>query len=136
MALASYPNVSLYLDQAPLAFPTTASQTGFDLERVEVVKGPQGTLFGRNTAAGAVSIVTKRPSDQVEGRARLRAGNYGKRYVDGMLNLPAGEAVALSPTLPVRLRIGNAKGAELSFRGQPVNLSAAARDNIANITLP
>ncbi len=50
--------------------------------------------------------------------------------------VPAGEAVALSPTLPVRLRIGNAKGAELSFRGQPVNLSAAARDNIANITLP
>lgn len=50
--------------------------------------------------------------------------------------VPAGETVALTPALPVRLRIGNAQGTELLFRGQPVNLSTAARDNIANITLP
>ncbi len=50
--------------------------------------------------------------------------------------VPAGETVALSPALPVRLKIGNAQGTELLFRGQPVNLSTAARDNIANITLP
>ncbi|GCL62319.1 helix-turn-helix domain-containing protein [Pseudaquabacterium pictum] len=50
--------------------------------------------------------------------------------------VPAGETVALTPALPVRLRIGNAKGTELQFRGQPVDLSTAARDNIANITLP
>jgi cytoskeleton protein RodZ len=50
--------------------------------------------------------------------------------------VPAGETVALTPALPVRLRIGNAQGTELLFRGQPVNLGAAARDNIANITLP
>jgi len=49
--------------------------------------------------------------------------------------VPAGETVELSPALPVRLRIGNAKGTELLFRGQPVNLGTA-RDNIANITLP
>lgn len=49
--------------------------------------------------------------------------------------VPAGETVALSPALPVRLRIGNAKGTELQFRGQPVNLGAS-RDNIANLTLP
>ncbi len=50
--------------------------------------------------------------------------------------VPAGETVALTPALPVRLRIGNVQGTELLFRGQPVNLSNAARDNIANITLP
>lgn len=50
--------------------------------------------------------------------------------------VPAGETVALTPALPVRLRIGNAQGTALQFRGQPVDLSAAARDNIANITLP
>lgn len=49
--------------------------------------------------------------------------------------VPAGETVALSPALPVRLRIGNAKGTELQFRGQPVNLGNS-RDNIANLTLP
>ena len=50
--------------------------------------------------------------------------------------VPAGETVALTPALPVRLRIGNAQGTELLFRGQPVNLSTSARDNIVNITLP
>jgi len=50
--------------------------------------------------------------------------------------VPAGETVALTPALPVRLRIGNARGTELQFRGQPVDLAAAARDNIATITLP
>jgi len=50
--------------------------------------------------------------------------------------VPAGETVTLNPVLPVRLRIGNARGTELQFRGQPVDLSATGRDNIANITLP
>jgi cytoskeleton protein RodZ len=50
--------------------------------------------------------------------------------------VPAGETVALTPALPVRLKIGNAQGTELLFRGQSVNLSTATRDNIANITLP
>jgi cytoskeleton protein RodZ len=50
--------------------------------------------------------------------------------------VPAGETVELTVTPPLRLRIGNAQGTELQFRGQPVDLAAAARDNIANITLP
>jgi cytoskeleton protein RodZ len=50
--------------------------------------------------------------------------------------VPAGETVELTATPPLRLRIGNARGTELQFRGQPVDLAAAARDNIANITLP
>ena len=88
------PTVGVYVDGVYAGRGGGTVLPFLDVERIEVLKGPQGTLFGRNTAAGAVSIVTKRPSDQVEGRARLRAGNYGKRYVDGMLNLPAGEAVA------------------------------------------
>ena len=66
-----------------------------DVERIEILKGPQGTLFGRNTAAGAISLVTRRPQDEVEVRARLRAGNYGKRYADAMWNIPTGEDSAL-----------------------------------------
>ena len=50
--------------------------------------------------------------------------------------VPAGETVQLTAMPPLRLRIGNAAGAELTFRGQPVDLQSAARDNIANITLP
>ena len=66
-----------------------------DVERIEVLKGPQGTLFGRNTAAGAISLVTRRPQNETEARLRLRLGNYGKQYADGMWNLPTGDNSAL-----------------------------------------
>lgn len=66
-----------------------------DVERIEMLKGPQGTLFGRNTAAGAISLVTRRPQDELEARLRLRLGNYGKQYADAMWNLPTGDNSAL-----------------------------------------
>ena len=66
-----------------------------DVERIEVLKGPQGTLFGRNTAAGAISLVTRRPQNELEARLRLRLGNYGKQYADAMWNLPTGDNSAL-----------------------------------------
>ncbi|MCI4566523.1 TonB-dependent receptor [Lysobacter sp. CFH 32150] len=63
-----------------------------DVERIEVLKGPQGTLFGRNTAAGAISLITRRPQqDHVEARAKLRIGNYGKQYAEAMWNIPTGD---------------------------------------------
>ncbi|MFT3755039.1 MAG: TonB-dependent receptor [Pseudoxanthomonas sp.] len=88
------PTVGVYIDGVYAGRGGGTVLPFLDVERIEVLKGPQGTLFGRNTAAGAVSIITKQPSDVVEGRARVRVGNYGKQYVDGMLNLPAGENVA------------------------------------------
>ncbi len=66
-----------------------------DVERIEVLKGPQGTLFGRNTAAGAISLVTRRPQAETEARATVRVGNYGKKYADAMWNIPTGDNSAL-----------------------------------------
>jgi len=65
-----------------------------DIERIEVLKGPQGTLFGRNSAGGAISIVTKDPVDAYEADAMVRLGNYGTRYGTGLLNLPLGQDLA------------------------------------------
>src|SRR3546814_123549 len=62
-----------------------------DVERIEVLKGPQGTLFGRNTAAGAISIITRKPGNEQEARAKLRLGNYGKQYFEAMFNQPVGD---------------------------------------------
>jgi len=65
-----------------------------DVQRIEVLKGPQGTLFGRNSAAGAISIVTNEPSDEWGGSALARFGNYGEKYYEGMLNAPLGQDLA------------------------------------------
>jgi len=89
------PTVGVYVDGVYAGRGGGTVLPFIDVERIEVLKGPQGTLFGRNTAAGAISIITKRPSlDRIEGRARLRLGNYDRRYFDGMLNLPVGDNVA------------------------------------------
>ncbi len=65
-----------------------------DVQRVEVLKGPQGTLFGRNSAGGAISVATNEPSNHREGSVRVRLGNYGLRYVEGMLNIPLSQDLA------------------------------------------
>jgi iron complex outermembrane receptor protein len=66
-----------------------------DIDHIEVLKGPQGTLFGRNSAAGAVSVATVAPGDAFEAQARTRLGNYGQRYLDGVLNIPLAKDVAI-----------------------------------------
>jgi len=69
--------VGVYIDGVYLARPQGLNAALFDLERVEVLRGPQGTLFGRNTEGGALSIVTKGPSGVFGGRMTLGVGNYG-----------------------------------------------------------
>ncbi|UIJ46752.1 TonB-dependent receptor [Sphingomonas cannabina] len=66
-----------------------------DINRVEVLKGPQGTLFGRNTSGGAISIVTNKPSDRLEANGTLQVGNYGKVRADVTGNLPITGNLAL-----------------------------------------
>ncbi len=65
-----------------------------DIQRVEVLKGPQGTLFGRNSAAGAISVVTNEPADEWQADARARYGSYNTQYYEAMLNAPLSDDVA------------------------------------------
>ncbi|GFE80581.1 TonB-dependent receptor [Steroidobacter agaridevorans] len=89
------PAVGVYVDGI-YAARSGASLLAFnDIERIEVLKGPQGTLFGRNSAAGAISIVTRQPEDEFHSLLRVRVGEYGKQYYEGMLNTPLGENVAV-----------------------------------------
>jgi iron complex outermembrane recepter protein len=66
----------------------------FDLERIEVLRGPQGTLFGRNTTGGALAIFTKKPTDKFGGNISLELGNYNHKRVGGMLNIPINDSVS------------------------------------------
>ena len=89
------PTVGVYVDGVYAGRGGGTTLPFLDVERIEVLKGPQGTLFGRNTAAGAVSIITQRPGSELEGRARVRFGNHDRRYFDGMINAPIGTNAAL-----------------------------------------
>ncbi len=89
------PAVGVYIDGVYSARTGGAMLAFNDIERIEVLKGPQGTLFGRNSAAGAVSIITNKPGNVVEGNARVRVGEDGRRYLSGLFNLPMGERNAL-----------------------------------------
>ena len=96
------PGVVQYINEVPLPSSTTGiSATGgglyYDLENIQVLKGPQGTLFGRNTVGGAVLYQTKRPTRDLEGYLELGAGNYNEREFTGALNLPI-----ISDTLAIR----------------------------------
>ncbi|MEZ5891607.1 MAG: TonB-dependent receptor [Parvularculaceae bacterium] len=89
------PAVGVYVDGVYSARSGAAVLEFNDIERIEVLKGPQGTLFGRNAAAGAVSVITKKPTDEFEATIYGRAGNYGKWRVEGMVNVPLSDTLAL-----------------------------------------
>ena len=100
------PAVGVYVDGVYAARSGAALLAFSDVARVEVLKGPQGTLFGRNSAAGAVSITTNKPSDEFEARLGLRLGEYDKRRLEGLVNLPINDAMALRVNALVNQRDG------------------------------
>lgn len=89
-SLGSYPTASVYLDQVPLPFPVLTTLTAFDLERVEVLKGPQGTLFGQNSTGGAINYIAAKPSADFEAGVEASYGRFdhfiGNAYISGPLS--------------------------------------------------
>lgn len=90
------PAVSLSIDGFNLQRAIGLNAALFDLERVEVLRGPQGTLVGRNATGGAVNIITAKPADEFRASAGVETGNYGMINTQAMVNLP------ISPTVKIR----------------------------------
>ncbi|MEZ5946928.1 MAG: TonB-dependent receptor [Hyphomonas sp.] len=86
--------VGVYVDGVYMGQSPAVNQELLDLERVEVLRGPQGMLFGKNTVAGAISLVTKKPDDAFSAKLSASVGNYNLREFQGMVNLPISENVA------------------------------------------
>ena len=86
--------VGIYVDGVYTGKTGGALMNFNDTQRVEVIKGPQGTLFGRNSAAGAISVITREPGDDFDAQAHVRLGQYGERYMDALLNLPINDSLA------------------------------------------
>ena len=82
------PAVTMQVDGVYLARSTAMALDFLDVERVEVLRGPQGTLFGRNSIGGTINILTRQPTNTLETRARLTAGNYDKLRVEGAISGP------------------------------------------------
>lgn len=113
--LSGEPGVAFYIDDVyyPLVFGSMFDL--LDLERVEVLRGPQGTLFGRNSLAGAVNLVTKKPIlGDTSVYAEFTLGSYDRREMRAGLNVPLGDNVALSVSGLAKERRGYQK--RLDFR--------------------
>lgn len=85
----------VHLNNAPLVANNLFETEFYDVERVEVLRGPQGTLYGRNATGGVVNMITNKPVDFFEANARAEISNYDGRKFRGMVNLPMGEMFAL-----------------------------------------
>ncbi|WP_194151005.1 TonB-dependent receptor [Sphingomonas glacialis] len=128
--------VGVYIDGVALGKTQGLNSALFDIERIEVLKGPQGTLFGRNTEGGALSLVSKAPTGVFGGRVSAGIGNYGSRTTDLHLDLPSFYNISLKfdgvyqhqdPTVknPLQGSTGwnyyDRKGGRAAARWQPID---------------
>ena len=88
-------SVGVYVDGVYYPRPGSVIGNLLDIEAAEVLRGPQGTLFGRNTAAGALSLRTRDPSDEFEGYVQAGFGDYDAYTLEGVVNAPISDTVAL-----------------------------------------
>lgn len=89
------PAVGFHLDGVYLGRPDAAGLAFFDIERIEVLRGPQGTLWGRNATAGAINVITAKPKNKLEGAVMLGVANYNGTRTEAMINVPVNNVFAI-----------------------------------------
>jgi iron complex outermembrane receptor protein len=98
--------VGVYVDGVYTGQSPASNQDILDLERVEILRGPQGTLFGKNNVAGAINMITKKPEQEFGGELRGDFGNMNSRRLTGLLNVPLGDKVFTKISLNDQVRDG------------------------------
>ena len=102
--ISAAPTVSAYVDEAPLPYSAMTGGTMLDLDRVEVLKGPQGTLFGNNSTGGSINFIAAKPTDDFSAGFRTSVNNFGQIFVEGFISGP------ISDTVSVRVAANTTQG--------------------------
>lgn len=122
VSIAFDPGVGVYVDGVFLPRTIGTLMDVLDIQQVEVLRGPQGTLFGKNTVGGAINITTIKPSPELEGFALVRPGNFASVHARGMLNIPFGGALEDIAFLRVAFAHTQARGYVYdSFRNESLS---------------
>jgi len=101
------PSVALHMDGIFVASKFSLRTDFIDLERIEVLRGPQGTLFGQNSTGGTINVISKKPTlDEVSGKVDLTLGDYGLTKTRGAVNLPLSDSVATRMSFVITDRDG------------------------------
>ena len=92
-ATLNAPTVGIYIDDVAYPVPVVTQGALFDVERVEVLRGPQGTLYGRNTTGGAIKLLSNRPTEELEAGLSVEAGRFGRVDAEGFVSGPISDRV-------------------------------------------
>ncbi|MFT5450657.1 MAG: iron complex outermembrane receptor protein [Enterobacterales bacterium] len=98
--------VGVYLDGVYLGQGPALNQDLVDLEQVEVLRGPQGTLFGKNTVAGAINLISQKPHDELEGKVTVNLSNFSGKEIKASANIPLSDTVFAKVAISSRERDG------------------------------
>ncbi len=101
ITIRGMPNVGIYLDGVAQSSTGLLQQTMIEMERVEILRGPQGTLFGRNSNGGAIQLISKRPGEEFGARLTTEFGEYNRQDISATVDLP------LSDTLLSKFTVGS-----------------------------
>jgi len=117
--------VGIYIDDIYLARPQAAVADIYDVERIEVLRGPQGTLYGRNTIGGAVKYVTRKLAPQTDARLRATIGQYGQKDFVATVSTPVSETARIGGTFARFKRDGFGKNLATGGENYDKDVTAA-----------
>lgn len=121
--------VAVYLDNMPLTSNYSVANANYDIASVDVLKGPQGTLFGANATGGAIVFRTNQPTRQFDAWVSAQAGDYGRKEYTGMVNIPVNDALQVRLAADYVDRPDGFVKNLAPAPGEPANLSTDLHDS-------
>jgi iron complex outermembrane recepter protein len=123
------PAVSTNVDGVYQSSNDNVTQSVYDIERIEVLRGPSGTMYGRNSTGGAVNIITGSPHSKFEASGSVQIGNYKEARTEGMVNVPVTDALSLRAAFETERHDGYLTNGNMNADSQAVRFKAGYQPN-------